>query len=845
MLPHGELDRDAGAWCAPGSVIGSFEVRGELGRGGMGRVLEAYDPTLDRRVAIKVVGGGDAPGSASALVREAQAMARLSHPNVVTVHEVGVVEGRVFIVMELVDGETLARWLERPRTWREVVAMFAGAGAGLHAAHQAGIVHRDFKPANVLVDRDGRPRVGDFGLANVDLGEGVACGSDDAGTPGYIAPEQLIGGRVDARADQYSFAVSLERALAGASGTVPRSVRAAIARARAMRADDRLPSLEPLLAVLRSAQSRRRTLAIGMLGGTAFAASALAFVLGTRGGPACSLGADVIDDVWGADARRSLTARFTAVRPSTQIAIESVMSALDDWSQSWKLERAAACHAETATRPARLACLDRSLHELRSQVAVWRNATGDAVDRALQATLALPRPESCATAAHGGVVDTDLEAQIAVVNAHLRVGAVPLAATEFAKAMPRIERAPAASRAVALLAGGAVAVATGDLDLARQRHSQAAREAGLAHSDELLFEALVGEAGVVIDQGRPLDSLGLLDAAAAIRGRSASASRHDRHDERVSRLRGDALVSAGRTAEGIAELVSTLQRVEARAINDATAIHDVAIVLGSLAAGYNNLAEWEAARVALVRALAIDERRYGPSHSEVAKTLHDLAVNEARMGQHDVALARLSRARDILVATHGERHHMVGSLELSRGQIEVYAGRYDAARTRFETARDIIVASLGELHPHVALIESSIGTIDRETDRCADAIPHFERALEIYRANGAGALDEPTQLTNLAACRLDVGRASEARVPLERALAALTEQSVPDRYKSEQWVLLADVEWREGHPAKAIELANRALAATEGETAPEFEQLRVYVRDELLARWRTVVASRP
>ena len=184
---------------APGTTIGHFRVVRELGAGGMGVVFEAYDPDLDRHVAIKVVKGG----VRSNLLREAQAMARLAHPNVVAVHEVGTIDDQVFVVMELVTGGTLAGWLAAPRPWREIVATFVAAARGLLAAHHAGLVHRDFKPTNVLVDPTGRARVSDFGLAHGD--DQLAEGSSPAGTLAHMAPEQQLRAvEADARADQYA-----------------------------------------------------------------------------------------------------------------------------------------------------------------------------------------------------------------------------------------------------------------------------------------------------------------------------------------------------------------------------------------------------------------------------------------------------------------------------------------------------------------------------------------------------------------------------------------------------------------------------------------------------------------
>ena len=201
----------------------------------MGTVYAAHDPILDRQVALKVVErdlvelhGHDDAGLR--LQREAQVMAKLAHPNVVPVFEVGATHKIVFVAMELVDGVPLGRWLQQtPRTWREVVAVYLQAGRGLAAAHDVGIVHRDFKPENVLVGRDHRVRVLDFGLAmpcpvsatprlsGIFAGiDGADAGASDRvvfGTPAYMAPEQHTGEPCDVRADQFSFCVALYEGL--------------------------------------------------------------------------------------------------------------------------------------------------------------------------------------------------------------------------------------------------------------------------------------------------------------------------------------------------------------------------------------------------------------------------------------------------------------------------------------------------------------------------------------------------------------------------------------------------------------------------------------------------------
>jgi|GEM_PF-3886272 len=245
--PPSELAGDllASGPLASGVRLGRYVIRERIGGGGMGVVYAAYDPELDRRVALKLVspavaGTGD-ENQGARLLREAQAMARLSHPNVMPVYDMGTFGDQVFIAMEYVEGNTLTEWLAEPkRHWRDIVSMFVQAGRGLAAAHAAGLFHRDFKPNNVLVGMDGRARVLDFGLARsaqpdksaeLDVADGRAPADTKStprlamlgvtvtqqgkfvGTPAYMAPEQLMGERADERTDQYSFCVALYQGL--------------------------------------------------------------------------------------------------------------------------------------------------------------------------------------------------------------------------------------------------------------------------------------------------------------------------------------------------------------------------------------------------------------------------------------------------------------------------------------------------------------------------------------------------------------------------------------------------------------------------------------------------------
>src|ERR1041384_163083 len=214
----------------PGRVMGRYVVLEPIGRGMMGEVYAAYDVDLDRKVALKVVSpiaatSATAAASEARLMREARAMAQLAHPHIVTVHEVGQLAGRVFLAMEFVGGTTLADRMDSRPGQREVVELFLQAGRGLAAAHAAGLVHRDFKPANARVGREGRVRVTDFGLARPDEPVDRATPSPTltaitqtgvlVGTPAYMAPEQHLRGPIDARSDQFSFCVALYEGLYG------------------------------------------------------------------------------------------------------------------------------------------------------------------------------------------------------------------------------------------------------------------------------------------------------------------------------------------------------------------------------------------------------------------------------------------------------------------------------------------------------------------------------------------------------------------------------------------------------------------------------------------------------
>ncbi|MEX1369083.1 MAG: protein kinase [Nannocystaceae bacterium] len=318
-----------------GAAVGRYLVLSRVGAGAMGVVLAAYDPELDRKVALKILkpGGTDLRRARERLQREAQALAKLDHPNVVAVYDVGVHAEQLFVAMEFVAGQTLGQWTKsapelcpsssrrndaadpravRVRPWQEVLEVFVQAGRGLAAAHEAGLVHRDFKPENVMLSEGGRVRVMDFGVARVGNAKAQAETDPDApvdfltqpgalmGTPAYMSPEQFGFGPIDARSDQFGFCVALHEALYGArpfpgqtvgelvhalhegvvrgpprSARVPSWVRAVVLRGLATNPDDRFASMQALLDALAddpAVRLRRWGLGLGL--GLVLAASA-------------------------------------------------------------------------------------------------------------------------------------------------------------------------------------------------------------------------------------------------------------------------------------------------------------------------------------------------------------------------------------------------------------------------------------------------------------------------------------------------------------------------------------------------------------------------------------------
>jgi tRNA A-37 threonylcarbamoyl transferase component Bud32 len=405
----------AEASAAPGRTVGRYVLLRYLGSGASATVYAAYDPTLDRQVALKLlrVAGDEAAFAACQrrLSREARALGRLAHPNVVTVYDAGEVDGDVFIAMELVEGPTLREWLaEAPRSWREITRVFLAAGRGLAQAHALGIVHRDFKPENVLVGRDGRVRVTDFGLARlVEEAAEAAAGETAAsaallltrlrglvGTPAYMAPEQYRREPSDARTDIFSFCVALfealtrDRPFAGETmealreavleervqekpgARVPKRIRSLLLRG--LRSDPALrpASMEEVLRELSRDPGRtaRRALAVGAL---VLGFAGLAYLAAREDPRAACLGAErKLTGIWDTSRKRAARRAWGATG-SPEAGWERVERALHAYSLAWVRVHNQACEATRVhgreseeTLGLKLDCLSQRLQDLSS-----------------------------------------------------------------------------------------------------------------------------------------------------------------------------------------------------------------------------------------------------------------------------------------------------------------------------------------------------------------------------------------------------------------------------------------------------------------------------------------------
>jgi hypothetical protein len=383
--------------------VGRYQLLEIVGTGGMGMVWGAWDPELERRVALKLV-RLTSRESRDRILREGQILARLSHPNVVPIFDVGVVGEQVYLVMEWVRGTTLRAYAEQTPGVRDMLEAYRQAGSGLAAAHRAGVIHRDFKPDNAVRGDDGRVRVLDFGLAH---SHEAAAEQRIAGTPRYMAPEQARGEPVTATVDQYAFCVSLRDALERV-GTVPARIAAIIERGTAAESAGRFASMEELLAALD--RDPARTWRRGALAFGAVAAAVGAFAIGqsSSSGDAAAIepcvgGPAEIATAWNPSVRDRVVAHLRTLGPRGKDG-DRVARELDDYSGAWLSEQRRGCLAHErkeltlARYDAQLGCLARTRAQLAAIGELLGTVDANGLATALLAARMLPDVHGCADA---------------------------------------------------------------------------------------------------------------------------------------------------------------------------------------------------------------------------------------------------------------------------------------------------------------------------------------------------------------------------------------------------------------------------------------------------------------
>jgi tetratricopeptide (TPR) repeat protein len=801
--PTAPATADAGAIELPPAETARYLLLERMGAGGMGVVYAAYDRVLDRKVAYKVLREGLLGGrNQERLLREAQAMAKLAHPNVVPVFDAGEHAGTVFLVMELVQGETVAEWCRTPRTVLEIAAVFQDAARGLAAMHAAGLVHRDVKPSNLLVDQGGRGRIADLGLARgagEPAAESAGGGADDlqlSGTPPYLAPEQLRGDRTDARADQFALCVSLFEALYGelpfpagppaerlaaidrgprpSKQPIPEWLAAALARGLAADPSVRFPDLHALAAALTPPPRWWRRwwpAAAAVLAAAGVAAAVLASRSATPPprAPTCD---DVIPDLGDAwsPARRAAVTAAVASTPDSRAAPER----LDAYAARWRHARAIACDAGLVARawPAGLVeraavCLDRGRRELRGVASAIASADARAHQRAVELVAGLWPPTACG--------DPDYLAT------HVEAARDPAAAARRDALSVRLVE----------------------------------RELSLGGLDEV--SRRLAELGPAVDAS---GDVGLASRLASLRAGLA----RDRND----------LAAAGR--------YQTDAYVLARSARDPEATAHAAAALvwhhGYFQEDLGRARDW--GRIASAEAVALGD------DPAAAGLHHALGVLADRQGEPEAALAHFHRAVELTRRHHGDDHHITAAMLGAEATALGVVGRRDEAIARQLEAIAITERWFGPDALRLAGPLQNLALTESEAGRHKDAEAHARRAVAIGERHATSAERRGNGLLALASALSNGFHEEEALPYLERARAAFTAAGLPGvagQCQVDAGIARTALATRRGD-VRLAELALRDLRAGRAAMTAAWGATHVEVRRALAAEADALVAAR-
>jgi serine/threonine-protein kinase len=850
-----------------------------LGAGSMGAVYEAHDTELDRYVAIKLLRErwSDETAMAERLRREAKAMARLAHPNVVAVHDIGEADGQGYLAMELIDGVTISAWLrEKPRRYWEILECFLQAGRGLAAAHAVGIVHRDFKPDNVLIGKDGRVRVGDFGLARrsarstdqaatvlpAALAATVSAEEVLAGTPVYMAPDQLRGARADERSDQFSFCIALFEALYGArpfegktvaallesmlaerlrpappGSTVPRSIRTILSRGLRAKPEARYPSMQALLSALEAKASARRrwrrTAAIGIA-----VCMVVAGALGLAGRGAvrdpCAHPERRLAETWDETVKGRVRAAFLGTaRSYAEGTLTRVFALLDGYAASWAAMEGEVCTASRheTQQPnllvLREACLDRRRSGFQALTTLFADKPDtDVLDKAVEAAAGLAPVSYCA--------DTE------VLTARVRPPEDPTLRTQVTAVQPRVDRLEALQAAgkyrEGILLGQDLLEETAALPYPPLRAQVAYWMGRLMAStgDYERAKGLLGDAGLSAAEGRD-DVLAALAATWLFKTLGHNQGRHDEAlalraivRMTVARAADDPTTALWSVAEGNVLMGANRIAEAAASFDRAVAIYErlpapnpveAAVALTSRAHLYQERRDFSRAKADDARALAALENALGPDHPAVAAAEYDMAFVLEAMGDLRGALALGERALATEERALGPDHPKVAWTLTNVGVVLEQMGELPRAQAVFERALSIKENASGRNEKSIAVSVTDLGVVAYELGELPRAKALFERALATYeRAVGADHPDVAWALAWLGRTLVRLGHSDAALPLLDRALA-LRERTQGSTHQdlADPLLGLGELYLARRAPERALPLLERGLALASDE----------------------------
>ncbi|WNG50316.1 tetratricopeptide repeat protein [Archangium minus] len=866
-----------------GATLSRYVVLERIGQGAMGVVYAAYDPELDRQVALKLLRpeGHRVEELRRRLLREAQSLARLSHPNVVSAHDVGTCGDGLFLTMDLVEGTTLEEWLKQPRPWREVLRVFLEAGRGLAAAHAAGLVHRDFKPANVLVGHNGEVRVTDFGLAS-SPGQPAAPllhprpepARDNAalpltrtgallGTPAYMAPEQLQGHGASARSDQFSFCVALHEALYGErpyqghsleelvramlegrvqppghESKVPFWVRRAVRRGLRARPEERFPSMEELLAALSPRALRLRTW-VAVSAAASLVGLAVGYEVAHRREVRCAQEAEKLATVWGPEQRERVRTAFLATgRPYAASIWENVSAALDAHAARWRELRTETCMASSSTPTTTglqtAACLDTQLWQFAAITEVLQKADAQTVQNAPQMMASLEGLTGChstpALVTRPQPPD-DLRPRVDAVRRRLAEARARMDAGSHAQGLEVTSALVPEAQSI-----GYRPLEAEVLVLHGQLHGLVGK---YKEAEELLYRALWAADAGGDDETVARVWLLLIWVVGEQKARMDEADRLVQHAraavERLGKERfpaiatefhlrmGALLLVQGKLDEADAEFSSGLSL--SRELYGPESLR-TAHFISSLGRVRSRQQRGPEAAALYRQAQALRERIWGPDHPGHALNLSNLASALLWMGQPEEALATLRRSLALLESSRAPDHPSLATPLNNLAALLRRRGQLDEARRYFQRALAIFERTKGPDHPNTAAALCGLGYVEADAQRFDEALVHGQEALtRVERALGPDTPRAATSLECLGHIALRAGRYEQARRHLTRALHLVDKEYGPDNATATTVLRdLAQVELATGAPRAALvhcERARRLDEKAQGAESPD------------------------